>query len=256
MDVREEQLNEEELNRHWYFQSKARYLQRAIGEVAPHCILDVGAGSGFFSHWLLRHTAASQAICVDTGYTNDREETIAGKSLQYRTQVAEASVDLVLLMDVLEHVEDDVALLSHYVKIVPPGTRFLLTVPAFAFLWSSHDVFLQHKRRYTLKSLSEVVAAAGLQIESRHYCFGFVFPIVCVTRCLDRYFVRETDVVKSTLKKHSLPVNLFLKVLCLLELPIVQLNKVAGLSVMCRCKKQGPADRSLGSISSPGARAS
>lgn len=237
MDIREEQLNEADLSRHWYFQSKARYLLRAIGGKAPHRILDVGAGSGFFSRWLLKRTRAQHATCVDIGYADERQETLGGKTILYRRRPEKTAAELVLFMDVLEHVDDDVALLKNYVEAAPPGTAFVLTVPAFPFLWSSHDIFLQHKRRYTLKSLSGVAQAAGLQIESRHYCFGFIFPIVCVTRCLDRFFVRESEVVKSTLKNHSQPVNLFLKGLCLLELPILRFNKIAGLSVMCRCWK-------------------
>jgi len=248
MDIREEQLNETEVNNHWYFQSKARYLLRAIGGESPLSILDVGAGTGFFSRWLLHHTDAHKATCIDTGYIEEREETVSGKQIAYRTQTENLAVDLVLLMDVLEHVEDDVALLRHYVDLVPPGTLFILTVPAFSFLWSSHDVFLQHKRRYTISSLSKVVDAAGLDLECRYYCFGLVFPIACVVRLFDRLFLREEDAVKSTLKKHSRPANLFLNLLCLLEGPLVSLNRVAGLSVFCRCRKP----REEKEISAPG----
>src|SRR3546814_19735603 len=64
-------------------------------------------------------------------------------------------------MDVLEHVEDDAGLLRTYLDKAPPQAQAVITVPAFQFLWSHHDVFLEHHRRYTLKTLSRVVERAG-----------------------------------------------------------------------------------------------
>ena len=55
------------------------------------------------------------------------------------------------MMDVLEHVSDDVGLVREYAKRAKPGTRFVVSVPAFMWLWSGHDVFLEHHRRYTLR---------------------------------------------------------------------------------------------------------
>ena len=100
MDIRELQLNEAELNNHWYFRSKAGYLLRAVGKETPDNILDVGAGSGFFSRWLLRHTDARRATCLDTGYGEEWEETFSGKQIIYRTRPGDTMVDLVLMMDV------------------------------------------------------------------------------------------------------------------------------------------------------------
>ncbi len=57
------------------------------------------------------------------------------------------------MMDVIEHVEDDVGLVRGYVDKVAGGTRFIVTVPALMWLWSGHDVFLEHYRRYTLTSI-------------------------------------------------------------------------------------------------------
>ena len=56
---------------------------------------------------------------------------------------------VILLMDVLEHVDDDVGLLRAYAEPARPGTRFIVSVPAFSWLWSAHDEFLEHRRRYT-----------------------------------------------------------------------------------------------------------
>ena len=104
---------------------------------------------GTLQNALLSKTDAQRAVCVDPNYAGDWSETLGGKSLAYCGEIASTDADLVLLMDVLEHMTDDVTLLREYVERVTSGTRFLITVPAFGFLWSGHDEFLRHYRRYT-----------------------------------------------------------------------------------------------------------
>ena len=88
---------------------------------------------------------------MDIGYRQDRDETWCGKPIAFRRAIDHCQADLVLAMDVIEHVEDDAALISAYCDLAPRGTRFIISVPAFNFLWSAHDIFLEHHRRYTLR---------------------------------------------------------------------------------------------------------
>ena len=83
------------------------------------------------------------------------------KPLLFRRSVDRSDVDLVHLMDVIEHVEDDVGLVREYVDKVAPGTRFIVTVPAFMWLWSGQDVLFEHFRRYTLAGIERVLRAVG-----------------------------------------------------------------------------------------------
>src|SRR3546814_5651478 len=75
-------------------------------------------------------------------------------------------------MDVLEHGEDDAGLLRTYLDKAPPQAQATITVPAFQVLWSHHDVFLEHHRRYTLKTLSRLVERAGAVPLRMHYSSG------------------------------------------------------------------------------------
>jgi hypothetical protein len=86
---------------------------------------------------------------VEPGYPEDRDEERMGKPLLFPRSVDQSDADLVLLMHVIEHVEDDVGLVREYADKVAPGTSFITTVPAFMWLWSGHDVFMEHFRRYT-----------------------------------------------------------------------------------------------------------
>ena len=116
MDLKEEDILGHDISKHWYYRSKLAALLRYVMHLAPRKVLDVGAGSGFFSKGLLDQTEAQEALCVDTGYSSEKEEFVNGKSVQFRTGCGQTEADLVLMMDVLEHVDDDVGLLAEYVN--------------------------------------------------------------------------------------------------------------------------------------------
>ncbi|MBX8622661.1 class I SAM-dependent methyltransferase [Pseudomonas glycinae] len=235
MDLKETDILGDSIGEHWYYCSKAAATRRLLGEAPIQRILDVGAGSGFFSHHLLTHTAAREAWCVDISYPADSSAITAGKPMHYRRSIDTVDADLVLLMDVLEHVEDDLGLLKSYVDKVPSGSRFLMTVPAFQFMWSGHDDFLEHKRRYTLGQFEALAGDAGLTVERGAYYFAAVFPLALASRLLPGG-AREAA-PRSQLKKHHPLVNTLLKTLCSLELPLMGINRVGGLSVFVLARK-------------------
>ncbi|WP_153098807.1 class I SAM-dependent methyltransferase [Paraburkholderia hayleyella] len=237
MDLKETDILGADIGKHWYYRSKARAMEHLLGDVTPSIILDVGAGSGFFSRKLLSNTSAKQAWCVDISYEADSETLEAGKPVYFRRSVDEVDADLVLLMDVLEHVDDDVGLLNDYVKKVPHGTRFLISVPAFQFLWSGHDVFLEHKRRYRLNQIEDVVRRAGLTVKRGSYYFGAIFPIAVVIRIVTNLLQRGHYKAQSQLSQHHPFVNGTLAALSSAELPLFLSNRVAGLSVFVLAEK-------------------
>lgn len=233
MDLKEEDILGSDIARHWYYRSKAAALCRAVAGLRPRHLLDVGAGSGFFSRHLLAETAAESALCVDIGYPADRDDSAAGKPVRYRRDTGPADCDLVLMMDVLEHVDDDRGLVRHYADRVPSGAHFLVTVPAFSFLWSGHDVFLEHKRRYRLPEIEAVLGDAGLEVVRGAYYFGLVFPLAAAVRLADR----NTTEPRSSLKKHGAFANGLLTAICAAELPLFPVNRLAGLSAFVLARK-------------------
>ena len=232
MDLKEEDILGDDIGRHWYYQSKAAALRRMVGPLAPQRLLDVGAGSGFFSRHLLAKGAQS-ALCVDVGYPESRDETVGGKPVLFRRDCSETDCDLVLMMDVLEHVENDVELVRHYTTKVPSGAHFLATVPAFGFLWSGHDVFLEHKRRYTLPEIEQTMRTAGLTVVRGAYYFGAVFPLAAAVRLA----TRNDPTPRSSLRKHGALTNGLLAAACAIELPVFPLNRLAGLSAFVLARK-------------------
>jgi hypothetical protein len=233
MDLKEEDILGADIDRHWYYRAKSAALRRAVAPLRPQHILDVGAGSGFFSRHLLAETSAQSALCVDPGYPADRDDSANGKPMRFRRTIGTVDCDLVLMMDVLEHVDDDRGLLVDYVAKLPVGAHFLVTVPAFRFLWSGHDIFLEHKRRYRLAEIEVVLSAAGLEIVRGSYYFGLVFPLAAAVRLASR----NTREPRSSLKRHGAVTNGLLGALCAAELPLFPHNRLAGLSAFVLARR-------------------
>lgn len=238
MDLKESDILGDDILQHWYYRSKAKAMTRLLGKMQISTILDVGAGSGIFSRHLLANSSANEAWCVDISYDDDSDVLENGKPIHFRRSIDQLDADLVLLMDVLEHVDDDVRLLNHYVNKVSRGARFLISVPAFQFLWSNHDVFLEHKRRYQLKQIEDVARRAGLTVLSGAYYFGAVFPIVAIIRVFLLNTPSGNMLAQSQLAKHHPLVNSTLATLCNLELPLIKFNRLAGLSAFCLAQKR------------------
>jgi 2-polyprenyl-3-methyl-5-hydroxy-6-metoxy-1,4-benzoquinol methylase len=235
MDLKETSILGSDIDAHWYYYSKAKAMMRLLDGSSLSKVLDVGAGSGFFSRQLLKYSSAEEAWCVDISYDTDSDSHEAGKALYSRRSIDSVKANLVLFMDVLEHVDDDVELLKIYITKVPRNSRFLISVPAFQFLWSGHDDFLGHKRRYTLNKLDKVVRNAGLKVEYLVYYFGIVFPIAAILR-LSQNLRHDKNDPRSQLTRHHPIVNGTLKALCYSELPLMMLNRFAGLTIFCLAK--------------------
>jgi SAM-dependent methyltransferase len=243
MDLKEEEILGDQVHSHWYYRAKVAALLRDLPRVPPREILDIGAGSGFFSRMLLQHTTAERATCVDIGYAEDRSETCCGKPIKFCRTIDKCSADLVLALDVMEHVPDEASLMRPYVSLVAPRTRFIISVPAFAFLWSSHDVFLEHYRRYTLGRIKRAVRACGLVVDWGHYYYGAVFPIAAGIRLMEQLKNRKTIEPKSQLRKHGPLENAVLAALCAAERPFMRANQLFGLTVFVGCHKPSFEDR-------------
>lgn len=243
MDLKEEALLGDQVREHWYYRAKLAALLQATAGVTPCTVVDVGAGAGFFSRALLEAGRVEKAICVDPGYPADRDEQVAGRPLLFRRTLDDQGVDghvdagLVLLMDVLEHVEDDAGLLREYVAKVSPGARFLVTVPAFQWLWSGHDVFLEHYRRYTLPGLEAVLRSTGLRIDFGSYYYGAVLPIAALFRLGRRLLGDRGQAPKSDMRRFGPVLNGVFMGACRAELPFLRMNRIAGLSVFALATK-------------------
>ncbi|MEX0504436.1 methyltransferase domain-containing protein [Alphaproteobacteria bacterium LSUCC0719] len=235
MDLKELELAGDDAANHWYYRSKSEMMLSHLSGLKLDSVMDIGSGSGFFARQILSQTTSLRVTCVDPGYASDTAEQIGNKTLRFTKSVQSTDCDLMVMMDVLEHIEDDTGFLNYYAGIAHPGTHLFVTVPAFQFLWSGHDVFLEHFRRYTLDSLTELVSGAGFKIIQSHYFFGAAFPFAAAMRLKER--IAPGGSPQSNMRVHGKLVNQIAYRICRAETALMKLNKLAGLSVVMLARK-------------------
>ena len=153
--------------RHPWEIARADFFCRVVGggQAGAVTVLDVGSGDGYFAEQLLdRLPSGSRVVCCDSEYS--AEWLAAGErrdGLSFVRELPDDRFDWVVLLDVLEHVRDDRALLTEIVtRNLNDRGRALVSVPAWAALYTRHDEMLGHFRRYTGAELKRVLKAAGL----------------------------------------------------------------------------------------------
>lgn len=195
---------------HWYFLHKLEWLKQSINKYAsnPSASIDIGAGIGFFSKELKIIHPNLVAYCVDTNYLDSDLGEIDGVFFVEKYS-ADNSPDVLLMMDVLEHVESDAQLIQKYIPLASKDATWFITVPAFQSLWSGHDVELGHFRRYRRKQLLTILEKLGFEIIDTRYLFTPIFIPLWLTRRSKR-----NQKVHNDLQKQSKFMNLFaLKIL-------------------------------------------
>jgi hypothetical protein len=239
MDLKERHILGPEAEIHWYYVSKGRALRSLLAGLRVPELLDVGAGSGVFARQFLDAGVCRRALCVDPNYPEEHVERTGEREIEFLRSVERVTQPLILMVDVLEHVDDDGALLRSYVERAPAGAHVLISVPAFRFLWSGHDVFLEHRRRYSRTQVEELVRRAGLEVVRTRYYFAILFPLVALLRLHDCWRLRRGKIaVRSALTRQTPLINAMLTVLHSLErMSLLRFNRVAGLSVLCLARR-------------------
>lgn len=219
---------------HWYYQSKKIPLIHFVKKVfaqkrIPLTLIDVGSGSGFFMYEL-RETIPemiSKIYLVDTGYSEE-EVVFTKNEFIEKTRSLPNKIEnaIVVMMDVLEHLEDDHAMLQAIKEKSAGENFFFITVPAFNNLRSGHDTYLGHYRRYTKDTLARLLADSDFKPWALYYIYGLIFPVVWLTRKIRK----EKSSPSSDMKPVSPALNTILKIICSMEMPLSKMNRIAGVT--------------------------
>lgn len=113
--------------------------------------------------------------------------------------------DLICMFDVLEHIDEDSETLSKTIKGLKNNGRLFITVPAYQWLWSQHDINLMHKRRYNSNTLKNLIKNFDIKIEHKTYFNTILFPIALIDRMIKK-------ILKTNNKNNKFP-NYFLNIL-------------------------------------------
>lgn len=176
--------------RHWWFAARRRILASVIGALSlpPQAeILEIGCGtganlamlSGFGRLQAMEYDDHARAIAADL----DICPIVAGGLPEpIPISLDDAYFDLVCLLDVLEHIDDDTAGLARARRLLKPSGRLLVTVPAYAWLWSAHDDAHHHRRRYTSGMIQQRARESGLAVARLGYFNSLLFPLIAAIR--------------------------------------------------------------------------
>jgi len=195
MDLRER--NSVDAKRHpWETVRSAFFNRKIVGLTSnqPVHVLDIGSGDCWFAEKLIpKLPQGSQITCCDLNFT---DEDIAAFSIPGITRVRNIPIrtfDIVIMLDVLEHIEDDAAFLQHDVMPrLKPESHLVISVPAHPTLFTSHDEFLGHYRRYTRRKL--------LDVSGKFFCIdshGYLFISLALVRMLQRISPSKATATES-----------------------------------------------------------
>jgi SAM-dependent methyltransferase len=229
--------------KHWWFAGRrhiiAGFVERAcrdLGKLRPR-ILDVGCGTGANLQMLSRFGAAEGVdvsvaaldFCRARGLAEVQQG--AAESLPYE----DAAFDLVTGLDVVEHLDDDIAGLKEMRRVLRPSGRAVLFVPAFMFLWGVQDDISHHRRRYTLPDLKRKLREAGLTVERATYANLTFFAPILIGRLLMRLVgwrpASENNITISALN------GLLGRIFSVESWWLRRLNFPFGVSIVCVAKR-------------------
>lgn len=175
---------------HWWYVGRRSIVFDWVASTASRFdnprILDLGCGTGFNLQHLhaLGFTkvtgldVASEAIDFCRGRGFSRLVRADGARLPFQS----GSFELVLALDLIEHIADDGSALAEIARVLTPGGAVVLFTPAFRFLWSGQDEVSHHFRRYTSPELRRKLITAGFSIEKLSYANMLLFPLVWAGR--------------------------------------------------------------------------
>ncbi|RSY83196.1 class I SAM-dependent methyltransferase [Sphingomonas koreensis] len=174
---------------HWWYVARRDILADFIGrEVNPPKgarILEIGCGTGH-NLPMLGAFGEVDAIEIDPAAREIASKRlgkeVGSAPLPELSGVAEGQYDMIAVLDVVEHIEDDVAALEAMAKRLKPGGSILITVPAHQWMWSAHDVVNHHKRRYSKATLIAALERAGLKWRKLGYFNSLLFPAAVAAR--------------------------------------------------------------------------
>jgi SAM-dependent methyltransferase len=174
---------------HWWYVGRRRIIESLVEKICATLnnsnprILDVGCGTGANLKMLANYGRAEGVDISPQAVEFCRQRGLDSVKLGAIEQLPHQndSFELVTALDVIEHLDDDVAGLQEIRRVLRPDGRVLVFVPAFMFLWGVQDDVSNHRRRYTLPSLLKAVNEAGFAIEWASYAnISFFLPVLVV----------------------------------------------------------------------------
>ncbi len=227
---------------HWWFVGRRKLFARELTKLsipAGARVLDIGTGTGANLR-LLRQIGMPGAVGLDESEAAIRFCEARGFGPVRRGDIRQlpfedASFDLVLATDVIEHVEEDARAVAEIRRVLAVGGFALMTVPAFASLWGLQDDQSHHKRRYRREPLRELLAQAGFEIRELYYFNYLLFPAIWAARQVIRLVKPK---IESENQVNTALINRVLGLIFSIDVATApRLRPPFGVSILAICRR-------------------
>lgn len=232
----------------WSVGTRRVFFDLIKGVRAAGRVIDVGCGTGimlaeFPPQWT---TIGCDASALALKYTHRRGVRDVVRCIGTGLPFVSESADLVLALDVIEHLDDDAACLREMARICRDGGYALIHVPAFEILWTEKDDVSYHKRRYRRAQLHALVERCGFAVEVMFHINALLFPVALARAGLERvtagFRTRRADADTATEGLYHVPglVNRMMIFLMDVEHRLFGRGAPFGMSLVCLARKRAP----------------
>jgi SAM-dependent methyltransferase len=229
---------------HWWFVGRRTVVLDRIEQIYKNQtnlkVLDVGCGTGLTMQYLRRYGTVTgvdlSPVALD--FCRRRQHQSLVMAPLEKLPFAENSFDLVTALDIIEHLDDDVAGLKEIGRVLKPGGRAVILVPAYMFLWSLQDEVSSHKRRYVAKTIEQAIRSANLAVERSTYANTFLFPVIYGGRMALKVVRKFNNGIENENGLHPGWSNGILKQIFTAEAPVLRkVNFPFGVSILLVARK-------------------
>ncbi|WGK70338.1 class I SAM-dependent methyltransferase [Candidatus Haliotispira prima] len=212
---------------HWWFSARRKIIQKILDRYFQddngNSVLEVGCGSGGNLRILSQYGNISALEYDDESrnLANNRKICTVKKGKLPQNIPFDTNFDLICALDVIEHIDDDLATVRALSSKLNPNGKLLITVPAYMFLWSGHDVANHHKRRYTQRELRNIASKSGLRIIYSTYFNTILFPVVAAIRWINNILGLNSNKSEGDVRMPSSLTNKLLEAVFSLERTVI-----------------------------------
>jgi SAM-dependent methyltransferase len=230
---------------HWWYIARRKiifdWVLQTLANYPSPKILDIGCGTGFNVEYL-QARGYKQVVGLDfsmdaLGFCQSRNLTCLVCSDATHPPFGPVSFDMIMALDLIEHLADDTQALQHLTRILKPGGTLIIFTPAFKFLWGLQDEVGHHYRRYTAGELRHKLIEAGLNITKLTYTNTFLFPLIWAGRTALQL---SSHTIQGTSENDLHPgwSNHLLQTIFAAERPLMKhINFPWGVSLLCIAQK-------------------
>ena len=224
----EEDLYFKAQDKHFWFKGRKVILQKILSRYLKGKlkILDIGCGAGFSTSLVNK----KEIIGLDKNKSALFYSRLLGIKVVQGDAILlpfkDGVFDFIFLLDLLEHVEDDRKVLKEVKRVGKKGGLIIITVPAFKKLWSKHDEYHGHYRRYSMREITEKLRKENLRVLKSTYFNFFLFPLIVIAKKFEKR--------GSHLQRKIPPfLNEILSVLFAFESCFLDFGFPFGVSILC-----------------------